>query len=248
MLAFAIALPFMLVYDFQQMVQFWNLLTFQATLYKPEFNNGPTYRANADAIFTAAENQYALDIAAAENLDPAGSGPDEDLQRLLGEMAREEPPDPEDELDGADESDRLPSAGAVAQGLFYLFLAVLGAIMALLYAYKMWRRLAPLFASSKQRPAASFRVTLDRLAEAGIAREYGETREQFAKRAAAVCPPFERATALMLAHTLGWPGTPPDIAAWKQVTREAKAEMNANTKWWRRLLGLMHPLSFLDAR
>src|SRR5262249_25701637 len=62
-------------------------------------------------------------------------------------------------------------------------LALLGAaalalgVVALLYLTKAWRRLAPGLASTGQLYRVCYRATLDRLADVGLTRQFGETRE-----------------------------------------------------------------------
>ncbi|WP_157068591.1 DUF4129 domain-containing transglutaminase family protein [Sandaracinus amylolyticus] len=187
-----------------------------------------------------------LDIAAHENLDPPRPPQDEELQQRLGEMAREQPPDPEDEIQP---QQTRRQQGSLTTALWILFALAIALVLAVLYAIKLWRRVAPAFASSRARPRVEYRAALDRLAEVGLVREHGETREQFAARVAQTSPAFERATALLLASRLGHPGAPPsDPAAWRDATASMKRELRASTKTWRRLLGLAHPLSFLDSR
>jgi transglutaminase-like putative cysteine protease len=189
-----------------------------------------------------------LDIAAAQNLDPPRPPQDDELQQLLGEMAREQPPDPEDEIE------REPTPPfPIARTLGWTLAATIALLLLALYVIKAWRRLAPAFASPRALPRIGYRAALDRLAEVGLAREHGETREQFARRAAALSPTFERATMLMLAARLREAGPlagreEHDRAAWRETTRAMRQELGRGTKWWRRALGLAHPLSFLDAR
>ncbi len=190
-----------------------------------------------------------LDIAAARNLDPPHPGQDEDLQRLLGEMAREEPPEPADEV--RRERRHTPSAAQVGRSIGVLFLIALSALLAALYLLKLWRRMAPRFAGAPSIARVSYRAALDRLAELGMTREHGETREQYAKRASALSPAFAQATALALLARLGAPersAEARDAARWREVRRAIRRELGASTPWWRRLIGLLNPLSFLDAR
>lgn len=183
-----------------------------------------------------------LDIAAAENLDPPRPAQDDDLQRLLGEMAREQPPDPEDEIRPREDEGPPIDWGSA---LLWLFLLALGAVLSVLYGIKLWRRIAPVLAG-RSLARVAYRASLDRLAEVGVSREHGETREQFAKRAAAWSPSFAQATELMLAAKLGGMITEP--ARWRALTRAVKVELRERTPWWRRLVGLLHPVSFLDSR
>jgi hypothetical protein len=167
---------------------------------------------------------------------------------MLGEMAREEPPDPEDEATPPEDA---PPRTPLARSLAVAFLLALLAALAGLYAIKAWRRLAPFLVGETARPRVSYRATLDRLAEVGMTRAYGETREQFAARAAALSPSFAAATERMLAVSLGPPGVrgdAHDAAAWAANTAAVRREVNAATPPLRRWLGRVHPLSFLDSR
>ena len=188
-----------------------------------------------------------LDISAHENLDPPSPPHDEDLQRLLGEMAREEPPDPEDELDEGGEASSI-TLESIGISLLWLFLITLAVVLVVMYLIKAWRRIAPRLAANKAIDRVAFRLTLDRLAEIGMVRERGETREQFAERAAATAPSFERATTMILAARLGPPGVRFARADWLTLSAAIRREIKADTPWWRRLLGLLHPASFLDSR
>jgi transglutaminase-like putative cysteine protease len=186
-----------------------------------------------------------LDIAAAENLDPPRPAQDEDLQRLLGEMAREQPPEPEEEI--RPQAARPPPFPWKTT-LLVLFALILGGILAVLYGIKLWRRLAPSLARAENVPRVSYRVALDWLAEVGITRELGETREQFARRVEALSPSFVEASALAVEAKLGPPGTRIDEARWKALRQAMRSELSSRTTWWRRLIGIVHPVSFLDSR
>lgn len=187
-----------------------------------------------------------LDIAAHENLDPPRPAQDEDLQRLLGEMAREQPPDPEDEIDPDEQEDRGPSAELLGYSALGLFVLALLGVLLVLYTIKAWRRLAPMMSGAGAVGRTTYRAILDRLAELGLSREYGESREQFAERVADLSPSFATATRLILSESFGPQRAEPE--PWKRVRKKVSAELSEGTPWWRRLLGLLHPVSFLDAR
>ncbi|MFK7985356.1 MAG: transglutaminase family protein [Sandaracinaceae bacterium] len=200
-------------------------------------------------IYITGVGWVVLDIAAAENLDPSRPGQDEDLQRLLGEMAREEDPDPDPDPDDEDEDSIIPPPSVFGNVLLGMFLAALGLILMGLYLAKLWRRVAPSVVGEKNRPRAYYRLSLDRLAEVGLAREFGETREQFAARIAGTAPAFREATKLLLADRLGWPGGErADLEAWQKATRSVRTELADEIPRWRRWLGVLHPASFLDSR
>jgi hypothetical protein len=191
-----------------------------------------------------------LDIAAERNLDQPGQPLDEDMQRMLGEMAREDSADPEDEIrdEEEDEAFELPVE------LWVLALILFGMALAVLYVIKLWRRVVPLFASQKGLCRVAYRAHLDRLAEVGLSREFGETREAFAARVAAVSPSFAKMTELHVAARLGNPAADPkgreelDRNAWRDLGRAVRSEVRSTIKLWRRLVGVLHPVAFLDAR
>jgi transglutaminase-like putative cysteine protease len=192
-----------------------------------------------------------VDVAPERNLDPPGQAPDEDLQRILGEMARQQPPDPT----RPPEEQRPPRVKRnYGRDIGYGALFILVGALLSLYLTKLWRRVAPLFASARVMPRVGYRKALDLLAEAGYSREYGETREHFAERVEAVSPTFKKLTELHLAARLGDPKIDPGTreafskVKWKALLGEAASEIARSTKLWRRVLGWIHPASFLDAR
>lgn len=193
-----------------------------------------------------------LDIAPERNLDPPGNAPDEDLQRILGEMARQQPPDPTQTAQEQPPQQRRRVNYGRMVGLGVLT-AVLGALV-LLYATKLWRRVIPRFAAPRQLPRVAYRAALDRLAEAGIAREEGESREAFATRLEARVPVLAKITAWHLSARLGDPRRPTDgreefsREAWRQALGQLARELPHATKRWRRVLGALNPASFFDAR
>ena len=190
-----------------------------------------------------------LDIAAERNLDPPGQGTDEDLQRILGEMARQQPADPEQPRP----RDRPPQHH-YGRDLGYGVLGLIGVALASLYLIKLWRRARVVLSTARALPRVGYRKALDVLAEAGLAREYGEPRERFATRVAAVAPTFTKLTEMHLAARLGDPARQgPGTAAlsrkqWQEGLRALRRELGTGTKRWRRALGLLNPASWLDAR
>jgi transglutaminase-like putative cysteine protease len=190
-----------------------------------------------------------LDIAAERNLDPPGQGTDEDLQRILGEMARQVPPDPEQPRP----RDRPPQHH-YGRDLGYGLLGVLGAALGALYLIKLWRRARVTLSAARSLPRVGYRKALDLMAEAGLVREYGEPRERFATRVEAVAPTFAKLTSMHLSARLGDPASfGPGAEAlsrkqWRDGLRALRRELRVGTKRWRRVLGLLHPASWLDSR
>jgi transglutaminase-like putative cysteine protease len=192
-----------------------------------------------------------LDIAAERNLDPPGTAPDEDLQRILGEMARQQPPDPTRPPEQQPRPRERRRYGRIAG---YGFLSLLAAVVMVMYAVKLWRRVIPSFASARTLPRVGYRKALDLLAEAGLSREYGETRERFAERVKEKAPSFVALTELHLSARLGDPKANSAThksfsqAAWRDALASLSRELPNGTKRWRRVLGFFNPASWLDAR
>jgi len=191
-----------------------------------------------------------LDISAAKNLDPPGQPPDDDLQRLLGEMARNQPPDPTEQPT----KKKLKPYQHFGRDIGIAGLLLLAAIVTILYLVKIWRRLRPRLVGAYGMPRVGYRAALDVLAEAGLSREYGETREGFAQRIKAVSPSFEKLTSMHLAAWFRSPdlelGARPELAkgTWKETLSAVKREVGRGAKLWRRVLGMLNPASFLDSK
>jgi transglutaminase-like putative cysteine protease len=191
-----------------------------------------------------------LDIAAERNLDEPGQPLDEDLQRMLGEMAREEEPNPEDEV--AEPEDEEPFDLGIE--LWVLLAILAGAALAILYLVKVFRRVRPVFARGRTLARVAYRAYLDRLAEVGLARELGETREAFAVRVATVAPSFAKMTELHVASRLSDPMKDArarkewDPGEWRALAKAMRTELSSHVKLWRRVVGWLHPVSFLDSR
>lgn len=186
-----------------------------------------------------------LDITAEKNLDPPAPPQDEDEQRLLGNMARNEAPDPEQP---AAPPHHYGRDLGIAGGSLVLLVALV------LYAVKIWRRLAPRIASGRPLARVGYRAALDMLAEVGLVRAFGETREAFAERAAAAAPSFRVITDMHVAASLRHPDTP-DAArteltrsSWKPALARLRSDLVAHTKLGRRVYGILNPASFFASR
>ena len=191
-----------------------------------------------------------LDISPARNLDPPGTPADQDMLRKLGELARQQPPDPMEPLSTGSQREPGQRAGMVAWSVLALALALL----VTLYCIKLWRRLAPRFASRATLPRVGYRMALDVLAEAGLQRDYGETRAGFARRLKHRLPSLEGLTQMNVAARFAPPAAPLDQRPefsdqhWRDGLRGLRGEVPLASKRWRRLLGLLNPLSFFQSR
>lgn len=185
-----------------------------------------------------------LDIAAKRNEDPPGQPQDEDERDRLGQMAREQPADPQQppQRQQQPRNDRSMAKAAAAAFPWLVLLALL-----VLYGVKLWRRLAPFWTKGPALARVGYRAALDILAEAGIVREYGETREAFSRRVKAQIPSLEVLGSEAERVKFSGPSpSAPDTDEVRGALRRVSAEVRGASKTWRRWLGLLHPVSFLD--
>jgi transglutaminase-like putative cysteine protease len=188
-----------------------------------------------------------VDVQPERTLDPPPEIADADLQRLLGELARGIKPLPPDGsaprlaiVAWLKEVARVLGAG--------LGVAALGAVL-LMYLLKLWRRISPRFASGTRLLRVAYRAELDRLAEVGVTRRSGESREAFAQRVREAFPSWP---VLTRAHVGAHFGSASALGLQReevaQLSRSVRAERARAFSWWRRALGVLVPWSFLRAR
>lgn len=176
--------------------------------------------------------------------------PDPELQRMLGEMlrGRYQPNDAGKGKEGERERSSLGAIGrAILQGFGWLALLAVLLVMPATLAVKVWRRVTGATARGGDAARLVFRATLDRLAEAGLVREFGEPREAFARRMEAQVPTLGAHTN---AHLKSWLGsreaTPPEEH--KRLAAQVAAEVRRAVPWWRRVVGFFNPLTLWRAR
>jgi transglutaminase-like putative cysteine protease len=188
-----------------------------------------------------------LDVNPARTLDPPRPPPDEELQRELGELVRESPPDPLDTAVRAPApSERRSLLDLVADAIWVL-LSLAVALLWASYLVKLWRRLRPRFASRRSLLRVQYRAVLDSLAEAGHLRSSGETREAFARRLAPLTPSLLALTELHVAARYRDPAaSAADASAaarrGRTLARAVHAELASKVPAWRRLAGALHPV------
>ncbi len=185
-----------------------------------------------------------VDVSPENILDPPDTPPDPDLQRMLGEMARGDRhggkvASPQDQS-----TQDLARLGRVLVRGALLLLAL---ALSLLYAIKIWRRLAPALVGAGQIHRVAYRSALDRLAEVGLVRGWGETRESFASRMMALAPSFDPLTRAHVARAFGGATLPAPRETRHWAGRVAR-EVRGRTPWWKTLLGWINPSSWLMSR
>ncbi len=161
------------------------------------------------------------------------------LQRAMGELARE------DSSAGKSEESKPEKSGlSIFYG--YLLLGLFLLLILALYFIKIWRRIISRLSSS-QIHRLSYRATLDRLAEVGLKRNFGETREVFAVRITPQINYFEQMTQMHLAKALGSKSTTV-VLEWREMAKKIKKEIKIKFGFWRRLLGLLNPISWIGVK
>ena len=182
-----------------------------------------------------------VDVAPERSLDPPDTPPDQDLQRMLGELARGDAH--AGKLPPPRRGDEGPGFAAVAR------VALLGLLALLLLGYgiKLWRLAVPSLAGARSVHRVAYRAALDRLVEVGHRRRPGETCEHFAERLAlpgSALPSLARAHVGRLFGSRRLPG----VRETRRLAVGARREAWAGAPWWRILLGCLNPLSWLLAR
>jgi transglutaminase-like putative cysteine protease len=190
-------------------------------------------------VYLSGHGWLVVDIAPQKVLDDPMTPTDYSLQRMLGEMLRDQLGEPGTEPPIATKK--------IAAQLGRWLLAALGAALLASWLAKLWRRAAPRFAREGALPRVGYRAALDRLAELGVRRRRGETRERFAARAIALAPAFGALTQEHLRAALG-PGPRADRSALRGLAHGVGGELRRARPAWRRTLAWLDPFSWWRAR
>jgi transglutaminase-like putative cysteine protease len=192
-------------------------------------------------IYLQGVGWVAIDGSPERTKDPPVRRPDSVLQQHLVDKVNGEAPPPTGKalLDEVLDFLRrwLPGGAAAATA----------ALLAALYGVKVWRRLAPRLAPAGQLYRVCFRAVLDRLAEVGVRRRFGETREEFAQRLAVLGPEFEELTAGHVRRAV----TGSDAlerSRWNALRARVEERIARTFPLLRRLLGAVNPVSWVGAR
>ncbi|MCP4656730.1 MAG: transglutaminase domain-containing protein, partial [bacterium] len=181
-----------------------------------------------------------VDPAPQRSLDEPAAPPDQALQRMLGEMMRRqfgEEPSFEDQLRRQVNWSRL---GRLLLGAVLIFVAVA-------YLVKLYRFLVPHLARPRQLYRLGYRAALDRLAGLGWRRRFGESREDFARRAENLSPSFAQLTEHHLRWALGSRRLA-DSDGLHRLLTEVGREIRGRVPIARRLLGAINPFTWMMAR
>jgi len=182
-----------------------------------------------------------VDIAPEKSLEPPEQPVDSGLQQMMGDIARNSPLNQEN-LDPSAEPWWKTLLGWLASRISPFLLAVL----AFLYGMKLWRRYAIYFCRERLAARAAYRAMLDKLAEAGHRRRFGETRERFGDSKGGLCPAFAGITNLHLAAALGRKHIARKQAA--DAYQAAAQQLKTGVPFARRWLGILNPISWLGVK
>lgn len=124
---------------------------------------------------------------------------------------------------------------------------LLAATVLTLYGVKFWRRFCPRCAEDGDLYRVCLRSVLDQLAEIGIRRQFGETREAFAARVASLIPEF---TSLTQAHVTQAVGDTERLSGdqWRELTREAGRRIVAVSTRAQQMIAWLNPVAWILVR
>ncbi len=181
-----------------------------------------------------------FDVYPEQSDEPPQEIVDQDLASMLGEIARN---DPTGGMSGTGKKTPFP------WDIILIVLAILsGAIVFSAYAIKFGRRWLPVLAGAPSTHRWAMRAALDRLADVGVVRQPGETREAFADRIAPLTPNLRPLTMTHYRAALG-AGRPADVAAdAKRQLNAVRQDLGRSLPWWKRLGAHLNPIGWWLAR
>lgn len=179
-----------------------------------------------------------VDLSPQQSLDEPTENADPELQRLLGEMMRQQ-------MWKQDELEPQPPFD-FARLLRIVALVFLG-LVALAYLVKIYRFVVPHLAAEQHLYRVGYRSALDRLADLGVLRKRGECRELFAARVAGLAPSFVALTDQHLGGALG-SRRHLDREQLRRLVDQVFLELWQAVPAWKRWLAAVHPFSWILAR
>ena len=198
-------------------------------------------------IYVEGAGWIPLDINPAKTLEDPVPPPDQNLQQLLGEMARKKsgaPTLPGDRPKLNLQALARNGVGRVVSALPWVFLLLFSILQMAKFRQHWLARSGPL----QRLPVLTYRGLLQRLAELGLLREVGETRREFAQRNLARCPSLNELTDIHLRETLGPGAEPLEREDYARLYRQARQELQKDVPLWRRFLAHLDPISWWRAR
>jgi protein-glutamine gamma-glutamyltransferase len=180
-----------------------------------------------------------IDPAPQQTLVDMSTDPQNNLQQLLGDMLRNDASF--EEFMTAQQGFNFPLSALLNTLYILLLLLLIGS-----YSVKFYRQWIPLRAAQSELYRVSYRAVLDQLAARGLHRREGESREAFAHRVSELTPSFSRMTEQHLQRALGIRKADNDQAFnWQASSREINQELHHSEPFWKNLLAILHPYSWL---
>ena len=197
---------------------------------------------------------YPIDVSPERSNVTPPEPPDPDLQKMFGEMAREESADKEGVSQKPVDMQMQMRSLVKALGWLLAIVAILAFIAA--WVHKIYIHMMAHLSSGAKRADYVYKAALVSLAEIGIRRHYGETREEFASRWADKLPSLQKLTQWHIRCHLGENAqvqfvsrTPlPNTSECAAHYAKLKSELSSCAPWWRRLLGILNPFAWLFVR
>jgi len=181
-----------------------------------------------------------FDVYPEQSDEPPQEIVDQDLASMLGEIARN---DPTGGMSATGKRTPFPW-----QAILFILASLAGAVVVSAYGIKLARRLLPALAGASSTHRWAMRAALDRLADLGLVRAPGETREHFADRLRPLAPSLRPLTMTHYRAALG--GGPPGASATeaRRYLHLVKQDLGRVLPWWKRLLAALNPIGWWRSR
>jgi hypothetical protein len=185
-----------------------------------------------------------IDPAPQQTLVDMTTDPQNNLQQLLGDMLRNEASF--NDFLGAQQGNGI--AWNLVLNVMYLMVVLVLVWGYLVKYYRLW---IAGHGKAEERYRLAYRAILDRLSALGYRRRLGESRESFAARMNALAPSFPAVTRHHLSLALG--SRTAAIAEaqqldWDKAGAEVIQEVRSKTPYWKKLLAILNPYSWLATR
>jgi len=165
---------------------------------------------------------------------------DQDLASMMGEIARN---DPTGGMSATGKKTPFPW-----QAILIVIAILAGTTVVAAYAIKFTRRVLPVVAGAPSTHRWAMRSALDRLADVGVVRAPGETREHFADRVGELTPNLRPLTMTHYRAALG-AGRPGDVAAdARRQLSAVRSDLGRSLPWWKRIGAHLNPIGWLLSR
>jgi protein-glutamine gamma-glutamyltransferase len=181
-----------------------------------------------------------VDISAQHVVQDPQEPVDPEQQRMLGNMARGDDKQAADKGQSSkgQQPDLLSWLGSMARralvGIFVAWLLQL-------YIRKLWRRVAIYICPERDLPRVGLRAALGCLADAGLLRDSGNTREQFALALRSAIPGLEVLTRLHAQASLGAISPQHSRKRYLELCHNVARQVRETTPGWQRVLGWLNP-------